>query len=162
MFESLLWGCTLLVNKKKNYNYTKTTINLRKSYFDLIKGLDISITEFLDKAIGRQLDVLNKSDEWILKEIDAHTKTVDDLKTLLSERKKDREELEISDKKLETGYKKFCDYLSSYTGGGGYKTKDVNDEFGINLTNYDEFKKLQDQHKNGEFSFKKFKELVNL
>jgi hypothetical protein len=153
-------GVLLLVNKKLEYEVVPTCIRIRKEYYNHIKTIpDKTLSGFVNDAISRELDVLGKSDDWLRKDMEAHLKAANNCKALLQDRNRDRDKQKRVSKKLLDSYKKFCDYLGNYT--GGYNTKRVNSEFGINLSDFDEFKELQLKHENGGFSIEDYKELIN-
>ena len=145
-----------MVNKKKNYEYSQITTNIRKIYHEQIKGMNINITDFLDEAISRNLDVINKSDEWTHKEIDSHQRAIDNLKTLLIEKANERDKLKIKEQQYKKFWNNFQEYLK---GNKTFKTEFINNECNTNLPkgSLKEFRVLQERYKNGEFGFEEFK-----
>lgn len=145
-----------MVNKKKGYDTHKLTINIRKTYYNHLKTLDISITDFLDKAIGKELDVMNKSDEWIYKQIDVLQNNIDSFKSLLTDRAKERQKSILINEKLQFQYEEFCEHLNR---PGVYNTNRTNKQFNTNVKNYDHFLKLKSKHNNNKFTIKDFMKL---
>lgn len=147
-----------MVNKKKGYETIFFHTTIRKTYYDQMKLMDQSMTDFLDEAIGKHLDVLDKSDEWILTQIHAQQKSIDGLKTLLNDRNKERKVQQIYESKLKNEYESFCDYLSNCP-QGSYNTKRINKKYGVNLKDYAHFERLQKMNDKGGFNIEEFKKI---
>jgi len=85
---------------------------IRDTYYQHIKTLkNITITNFIDKAIGNYLDVINRSDEWIIQEINVKQKEIDSLKSLLTDKKHEREKLNLIEEKQRKYWNNFEIYL---------------------------------------------------
>ena len=155
-------GVSFLVNRKKEYEYRKTTINIRKTYYDQISNLDQSMTQFLDESIGKHLDVIDKSDEWIYSQINSKQRDIEGLKTLLTNRAKDRNKQKLLDERVKIEFDNFCIYLKEHIEENlenPYNTDRVNDQFGVNLIDHNHFKKVQRKYLNGSFCLNDFKNL---
>lgn len=149
-------GCIFLVNKTKGYRYQKTTLNIRKTYWDQLKSRDMSITEFIDNAIRKELDVIDKSEEWIRSEIEKQNMILNDLQQMLKERAEEKQRQLLQANKHQFEYEKFCSFLENPI---HYNTKEANREYNTNIRNYKHFEELQTKHKNNKFTVKDFMEL---
>jgi len=135
---------------------------IRDTYYQHIKTLkNITITNFIDKAIGNYLDVINKSDEWIIQEINVKQKEIDSLKSLLTDKKHEREKLNLIEEKQRKYWNNFEIYLQDKK---RFNTSFINEECNTNLPrgSLKDFRVLQRRYKNGSFGFEDFKKEVLL
>ena len=135
---------------------------IRDTYYQHIKTLkNITITNFIDKAIGNYLDVINKSDEWIIQEINVKQKEIDSLKSLLTDKKHEREKLNLIEEKQRKYWNNFEIYLRDEK---TFNTSFINEECNTNLPrgSLKDFRVLQQRYKNGSFGFEDFKKEVLL
>lgn len=147
-----------MVNKKLGFEVKETSINIRKTYLNQIQNMDISLREFIDKAIGKELDIINGNDEWVTQEIRTYETRIDGLKTLLSERKKERSTLEIKDAQEQRFWINFQEYLK---GNKSFRSESINVECGTNFPkgSLNEFQVIQEKYRKKEFTLTDFKEL---
>lgn len=120
-----------MVNKKKDYPYTFLNTNIRKSYYEQIKTLDLSIVDFIDKAIGHELESYGKPEASLIRDIQQHRTNAENelrkaksLEDLLSERTKEKQSKSEEDLKtnmlmdeLKDLFKKRITNLGSYNEG---------------------------------------------
>jgi hypothetical protein len=135
---------------------------IRDTYYQHIKTLkNITITNFIDKAIGNYLDVINRSDEWIIQEINVKQKEIDSLKSLLTDKKHEREKLNLIEEKQRKYWNNFEIYLQDKK---RFNTSFINEECNTNLPrgSLKDFRVLQRRYKNGSFGFEDFKKEVLL
>lgn len=145
---------------KKEYEQQSIHTLLRKSYYQKIRNLkNITIVDFLDRAIGRELNINNDSDEWYLQEIATKEKEIDGLKSLLTEKKNERDKFKIKEEKNLKYWNNFELYLQ---GNKIFNTSFINEECNTKLPkgSRKDFKVLQERYKNGKFGFEDFKKEV--
>jgi len=130
---------------------------MRETYVNFIKTLDITLTDFLDIAVGDKIKTYGQEDEYFLKEIQKKQSEIDALKTLLKENEEKRKQRFLKDTKTEVEYNEFCEYLTEQD--ERYNTKRVNERFGVNLKDYGHFCNLQERYKDKKFCIEDFKEL---
>ena len=96
--KSAFGGYTFLANNPKGYDRVPVFSYIRKTYYEHIKTLDISFTDFQDQAIGEKLESYGKNEASLIREIQDHKRKAKEelrkaksLEDLLGERAKEKE-----------------------------------------------------------------------
>jgi len=157
------WEVHFLANKKKEYEYAQLNANIRKTYFDFMKELDISITQFLDEALGDKIESYGKDDEYYIKEMQSCDRRKASFESLLKNKHKEEMENHLQEEKfrdqLKPVYSNFCVFMDGTPRNEAYNTKRVSDKFGINISSFKEYEQIEKSYKDGNFSIDDFRKL---
>lgn len=142
------------------HNEIPYTIRIPEILFNRIKLIPHGRrSEFIRDAIEIALSYEDQSIARLQREIQESEKQIEVKKSLLNEKIKKENDKQEKDKKLKISFDNFTNYAANYTEGMGYKTKDVNEKFGVNLRDYKNFQEIQQRVKNNNFSIEDFKSI---
>jgi len=149
-------GVYFKVPSKKQYSQVNIHTLIRKSYYEELKNMNVTIVDFIDKALGDKLQSYKKDDEFHIKKIQEFERRIKEHKNLMNINQEEKEILKIKEIEIKEKYKKFCHWLNNYT---YYKTKDINEEYGTCVKDFEHFNQIKDKYNNGGFSIEEFKRL---